>query len=72
MTTESDALPKPAKPETPWMVDGGGLPPNPMDLIRQLVSEYMVNSAGIISVECCLLTSLRVEHLKVVPTGLIW
>ncbi|OAE33561.1 hypothetical protein AXG93_2139s1140 [Marchantia polymorpha subsp. ruderalis] len=37
VTTESDALPKPAKPETPWMVDGGGLPPNPMDLIRQLV-----------------------------------
>ncbi|KAL3676691.1 hypothetical protein R1sor_026639 [Riccia sorocarpa] len=36
VTVESDSLPKPAKPETPWMVDAGGLPPDPLSLIKHL------------------------------------
>lgn len=38
IVTSENELPAPAKPETPWMVDGGGLPPNPLNLIKELVS----------------------------------
>jgi hypothetical protein len=39
IVTSEKGLPEPAKPETPWMVDGGGLPPNPLNLIKELVSD---------------------------------
>ncbi|CAM6083123.1 unnamed protein product [Calypogeia fissa] len=46
VTSEND-LPTPAKPETPWMVDGGGLPPNPLNLIKELVEHTKLVTAQV-------------------------
>jgi hypothetical protein len=36
-SSESHQLPTPLKPETLWMVDGGGMPENSLALMKKLV-----------------------------------
>lgn len=36
-SSETHQLPTPLKPETPWMVDGGGMPDNSLALMKKLV-----------------------------------
>eukprot|EP00897_Mesotaenium_endlicherianum_P011034 jgi/Mesen1/995/ME000120S00151 len=64
MTRPDGSLPQPASPEKPWLVDGGGLPPSGLALLKRLVRTYCLvpRSLPLLSLPVLVLVLVRVQE----------